>query len=145
MTRLYINLSYTLPDFHRHKYILIQQRGILWSKHSCFVPYFEWKKVFQTLHPVEIGYERLKQLQYDNATYFRAVKNIYSINCVNSINRVNSINHVNSINRVNSIDHGIFIDPIYSKKVLLTKQRLYTSISLLIIYIYLYYFLLYKN
>ena len=106
MTRLYINLSYTLPDFHRHKYILIQQRGILWSKHSCFVPYFEWKNVFQTLHPVEIEYDRLKQLQYDNATHFRTVKNIYSINRVNSINLIDPV------------------DPIYSKKVLLTKQCL---------------------
>jgi hypothetical protein len=44
--------------------------------------------------PVEIGYDHLKQLQYDNATHFRAVKNIYSI------------------------------DPIYSKKVSLAKQRL---------------------
>jgi hypothetical protein len=50
--------------------------------------------------PVEIGYDHLKQLQYDNATHFRAVKNIYSIN------------------------HGIPIDPIYSKKVSLVKQRL---------------------
>ena len=109
MTRLYINLSYTLPDFHRHKYILIQQRGILWSKHSCFVPYFEWKNVFQTLHPVEIEYDRLKQLQYDNATHFRTVKNIYSINRVNSINLIDPVDP---------------IDPIYSKKVLLTKQCL---------------------
>jgi hypothetical protein len=94
MTCLYINVSYTSPYFQRHKHILIQQRGILWSKHSCFVPYFEWKDLFQTMVPVEIGYDHLKQLQYDNATHFRAVKNIY-------------------IHR-----------PIYSKKVSLVKQYL---------------------
>jgi hypothetical protein len=120
MTRLYINVSYTSPYFQRHKHILIQQRGILWSKRSCFVPYFEWKDLFQTLVPVEIGYDHLKQLQYDNATHFRAVKNIYSIN------------------------HGIPIDPIYSKKVSLAKQRLdiswiSASIPLFTIIISLYY------
>lgn len=78
MTRLYINLSYTSPYFQRHKHILIQQRGILWSKHSCWIPYYEWKDVFQTVVPVEIGYDRLKQLQYDNLSHFKDIDSIYS-------------------------------------------------------------------
>lgn len=78
MTRLYINLSYTSPYFHRHKHILIRQRGILWSKHSCWVPYFEWKDAFPMLIPVELGYERLKQLQSENTTHFRTIYSIYN-------------------------------------------------------------------
>ena len=112
MTRLYINLSYTSPYFQRHKHILIQQRGILWSKHSCWVPYFEWKDLFQTMVPVEIGYDRLKQLQHDNLSHFRAV----------------NLSHFKAVN------YGIPIDPIYSKKVLLAKQRLDISwISVLLV------------
>jgi len=104
MTRLYINLSYTSPYFQRHKHILIQQRSILWSKHSCWIPYYEWKDLFQTVVPVEIGYDRLKQLQYDNLSHFRAV------------------------------NLGIPNDPIYSKKVLLAKQCLDISwISVLLV------------
>ena len=78
MTRLYINLSYTSPDFQRHKHILIQQKNILWSKHSCWIPYYEWKDVFQTLYPVEIGYDRLKQLQRDNPSHFKEIYSIYN-------------------------------------------------------------------
>jgi len=78
MTRLYINLSYTSPYFHRHKHILIQQRGILWSNHSCWVPYFEWKDAFPMLIPVELGYDRLKQLQSENTTHFRTIYSIYN-------------------------------------------------------------------
>ena len=78
MTRLYINLSYTSPYFHRHKYILIQQKNILWSKHSCWIPYYEWKDVFHTMVPVEIGYDHLKQLQRDNPSYFKDIDSIYS-------------------------------------------------------------------
>jgi hypothetical protein len=78
MTRLYINLSYTSPYFHRHKHILIQQRGILWSNHSCWVPYFKWKDLFPILIPVELGYERLKQLQSENTTHFRTIYSIYN-------------------------------------------------------------------
>ena len=78
MTRLYINLSYTSPYFQRHKHILIQQRGILWSKHSCWIPYYEWKDLFQTVVPVEIGYDRLKQLQYDNLSHFKDIDSIYN-------------------------------------------------------------------
>jgi hypothetical protein len=112
MTRLYINLSYTSPDFQRHKYILIQQKNILWSKHSCWIPYYEWKDVFQTMVPVEIGYDHLKQLQYDNLSHFRAV----------------NLSHFRAVNL------GIPIDPIYSKKVLLVKQRLDISwISVLLV------------
>jgi hypothetical protein len=78
MTRLYINLSYTSPYFQRHRHILIQQRGILWSKHSCWIPYYEWKDLFQTMVPVEIGYDRLKQLQYDNLSHFKDIDSIYN-------------------------------------------------------------------
>lgn len=78
MTRLYINLSYTSPYFQRHKHILIQQRAILWSKHSCWIPYYEWKDVFQTMVPVELGYEHLKQLQRDNLLHFKDIDSIYN-------------------------------------------------------------------
>jgi hypothetical protein len=112
MTRLYINLSYTSPYFQRHKHILIQQGGILWSKHSCWIPYYEWKDLFQTVVPVEIGYDRLKQLQYDNLSHFRAV----------------NLSHFRAVNL------GIPNDHIYSKKVLLAKQCLDISwISVLLV------------
>ncbi len=78
MTHLYISLSYTSLYFQRYRHYLIHQRGILWSKHSCWVPYYEWKDVFQTLIPVELHYERLKQLQRDNATNFKAIYSIYN-------------------------------------------------------------------
>ena len=78
MTRLYINLSYTSLYFQRHKYILIQQRAILWAKHSCWLPYYEWKDVFQTLVPVELHYERLKQLRRENLFHRKAIYSIYN-------------------------------------------------------------------
>ena len=120
MTRLYINLSYTSQYFQRHKHILIQQGGILWSKHSCWIPYYEWKDLFQTMVPVEIGYDRLKQLQYDNLSHFRAV-NLSHFRAVN-------LSHFRAVNPC------IPNNPIYSKKVLLAKQRLDISwISVLLV------------
>ncbi len=50
----------------------------MWSKHSCFVPYFEWKDLFQTLVPVELHYERLKQLRRDNLSHRKAIYSIYN-------------------------------------------------------------------
>ena len=48
----------------------------MWSKHSCWVPYYEWKDVFQTLIPVELEYRRIELLQRDNTHYF---KNMYKL------------------------------------------------------------------
>jgi hypothetical protein len=76
MTCLYINISYTSPYFHRHQYNLIHQKKVLWSKHSCWVPYFVWKDVFQTLIPIELEYNHIEQLQRDNTHHFR---NMYKL------------------------------------------------------------------
>lgn len=76
MTCLYISISYTSPYFHRHQYNIIHQKAVLWSKHSCWVPYYEWKDVFQTLIPVELGYEHIQLLQRDNTHHFR---NMYKL------------------------------------------------------------------
>jgi hypothetical protein len=48
----------------------------MWSQHSCWVPYYEWKDVFQTLIPVELEYGRIELLQRDNTHHFR---NMYKL------------------------------------------------------------------
>jgi hypothetical protein len=86
--------------------------------------------------PVEIGYDRLKQLQYDNLSHFRAV-NLSHFKAVNlSHFRAVNLSHFKAVNlsHFKAVNYGIPIDPIYSKKVLLAKQRLDISwISVLLV------------